>query len=76
MDEAQLWDRFHKAEKIINRPQDYKVCEGCESIVKRRAATCPNGHSYRFDDNPKAVAFYAGVLASRDQLSVTEEDMY
>ena len=74
-DDAHLSERMRKAEKIIAHPQDFKVCEGCDSIVKKRVATCPNCHGYRFDDNPKAVAFYAGVLASREQRSVVEEDL-
>ncbi len=70
-----LSDRARKAEKIVANPTGYKVCEGCGSIVKSQAATCPNCHSYRFDDNPKAVLFQAGVLASREQRSVVEEDL-
>ncbi|HWB59718.1 MAG TPA: hypothetical protein VG733_09505 [Chthoniobacteraceae bacterium] len=74
-DNSHLAERARKAARIAASPSDYKVCEGCDSIVKAHVATCPNCHGYRFDDNPKAVVFYAGVLASREQRSVVEEDL-
>jgi len=71
-----LADRAQKAAKIIAHPSDYKVCEGCESIVRLHVVTCPNCHGYRFDDDAHAVVAQAKLLASREQRSVVEEDLF
>ena len=70
-----LQDRAAKARKIIEAPQNFKVCEGCESIVTARVVTCPNCHGYRFDESPERVVEQANLLASRPQQSVTSEDL-
>lgn len=70
-----LSERARKAEKIIAKPADYKVCEGCDSIVTARVATCPNCHSYRFDEDPAAVVEQARLLGSRAQRSVAADDL-
>lgn len=75
-EDSQLAERARKAEKIIANPTQFKVCEGCESIVAVRVATCPNCHGYRFDDNPEAVVAQARLLGSRAQTSVIEEDLF
>jgi uncharacterized paraquat-inducible protein A len=76
MSDAQhLADRAARAQKIIASPDDYKVCEGCESIVAERATTCPNCHGYRFDDSPERVVEQATHLATRPQQSVTASDL-
>lgn len=73
--ESHLQERARKAEKIIAKPTDFKVCEGCDSIVSARVATCPNCHGYRFDDTPEMVIQQARLLASRAQTSVVAEDL-
>jgi len=74
-EESHLAERARKAEKIITRPTDYKVCEGCESIVTARVVTCPNCHGYRFNEDPDAVVEQARLLSSRAQTSVASEDL-
>jgi len=74
-DEVHLSERARKARKIIERPTDFKVCEGCDSIVTARVATCPNCHGYRFNDDPDAVIEQAHLLGSREQTSVASEDL-
>ena len=76
MSDAQhLADRAARAQKIIASPDDYKVCEGCESIVAERATTCPNCHGYRFDVSPERVVEQATHLATHPQQSVTASDL-
>ena len=75
-EETQLAERARKAEQIIANPTAFKVCEGCESIVAARVATCPNCHGYRFDDGPEAVTAQARLLGSRARTSVIEEDLF
>lgn len=70
-----LQDRAAKARKIIEAPQKFKVCEGCESIVAARVVTCPNCHGYRFDESAERVVEQATILASRPQQSVTSADL-
>ncbi len=72
---SHLEDRAERAKKIIGAPEHFKVCEGCESIVAARVATCPNCHGYRFDESPERVVEQAGILAARPQQSVTSADL-
>ncbi|TSA35730.1 MAG: hypothetical protein D4R65_03945 [Verrucomicrobiaceae bacterium] len=72
---SHLEDRAARAEKIIAAPENFKVCEGCESIVAARVVTCPNCHGYRFDEATERVVDQARLLASRPQQSVTSADL-
>lgn len=71
-----LSERARKAEKIIARPQNYKVCESCDSIVGGHVATCPNCSGYRFEEDAEAVVLQAKLLATREQTSVVHEDLF
>lgn len=77
---AKLWrmsdleSRRAQAEVIIASPGDYKVCEGCESILRRTAVICPLCKGYRFDDSPDRVASQARELGSREATTIPEED--
>ncbi|MFD2257051.1 hypothetical protein ACFSSA_10205 [Luteolibacter algae] len=68
-------NRAETAAKIAAAPQNYKVCEGCDSIVGRSTAICPNCHSFRFDETPDSVVNQAVILGNREQRSVTAEDL-
>jgi hypothetical protein len=68
-------NRAETAAKIASNPSSYKVCEGCDSIVGKATAICPNCHSFRFDDAPETVVSQAVILGSREQRSVTAEDL-
>lgn len=70
-----LQDRARKAAEIIATPHQYKVCEGCDSIVAERVATCPNCYGYRFDESRIAVTSQARLLGSREQMTVTAQDL-
>jgi RNA polymerase subunit RPABC4/transcription elongation factor Spt4 len=74
-DNAHLADRAARAEKIIAAPDNFKVCEGCDSIVTARVVSCPNCHGYRFDESPERVVEQARLLATRPQQSVTAQDL-
>jgi len=67
--------RLKQAEKITSHPEQYKVCEGCGSIVVTRAITCPSCHSYLFDPRPVRVVSQARDLAMRAANSVLASDM-
>ena len=63
------------AAEIAREPHLYKICEGCDSIVTQRVATCPSCHGYRFNSDPTAVVKQAEILGSREQTSVLSEDL-
>jgi hypothetical protein len=68
-------NRAETAAKIASAPHQYKVCEGCDSIVGKGATICPNCHSFRFDDEPQRVVKQAILLGNREQQSVTADDL-
>ena len=70
-----LTKRAAKAAEIAQEPHLYKICEGCDSIVTQRVATCPSCHGYRFNPDPAAVVKQAEILGSREQTSVLSEDL-
>jgi hypothetical protein len=67
--------RLKQAEKIATHPEQYKVCEGCGSIVVTRAVTCPSCHAYMFDNTPVRVIAQAKELALRAANSVLASDL-
>ena len=67
--------RAQQAARIISEPEKFKVCEGCDSIVAERVATCPNCYGYRFEDDRQAVIDQALLLGSREQTSVVADDL-
>ncbi|HCN31395.1 MAG TPA: hypothetical protein DIT64_22365 [Verrucomicrobiales bacterium] len=67
--------RLKQAEKIASHPEQYKVCEGCGSIVVARAVTCPSCHGYLFDATPERVVSQARELALRAPHSVLSADL-
>jgi uncharacterized OB-fold protein len=67
--------RQRQAEKIVHHPDQYKVCEGCGSIVVARAVTCPSCHSYRFDNTAARIVSQAQALALRNPSSVLSSDL-
>ena len=68
-------NRAETAAKIASNPANYKVCEGCDSIVGKATAICPNCHSFRFDAEPHTVVSQAVLLGNREQRSVTADDL-
>ncbi|MBL9183793.1 MAG: hypothetical protein JNN17_16760 [Verrucomicrobiaceae bacterium] len=68
-------NRIKQAEKIASHPEQYKVCEGCGSIVVMRAVTCPSCHAYRFDSTAMRVVAQAKDLALRAANSVLSTDL-
>lgn len=63
-----------QAEQIAAAPSEYKVCEGCGSILRRGAGICPLCKSYRFDESEDRVVAQAKELGSREATTIAEED--
>jgi ribosomal protein L40E len=68
-------NRLRQAEKIVHHPEQYKVCEGCGSIVVTRAVSCPSCHGYRFDTSTTRIVSQAQALAMRNPSSVLASDL-
>lgn len=68
-------DRGRQAAKILQDPAQYKVCEGCGSIVTARSTACPNCHAYQFDPSASRVSDQARALARRSGSSVLSSDL-
>ncbi|MCX6876795.1 MAG: hypothetical protein NTW21_23735 [Verrucomicrobia bacterium] len=71
----QTSSRAEAAAKIAANPAAFKVCEGCDSIIGSATAICPNCHSFRFDATAAQVIRQARLLGSREQTSVTANDL-
>ncbi|MDD2677736.1 MAG: hypothetical protein PHP75_09780 [Methylacidiphilaceae bacterium] len=72
--ESELEERAKRAAEILKAPTEYKVCEGCESIVREKAVFCPNCHGYRFDSDPARVVTQARLLGARPASSISQQD--
>ena len=68
-------NRAKQADKIVKNPANYKICEGCDSIIVVKAHTCPNCASYRFEESTAAVIQQARVLGRRERRSVMVSDL-
>lgn len=68
-------DRAKSAAKIVKSPANYKICQGCESIVLMKAHTCPNCASYRFEESMAEVIKQARLLGRRERRSVVPADL-
>ena len=68
-------DRAKQADKIVKNPANYKICEGCDSIIVVKAHTCPNCASYRFEEGEEAVVRQARILGNRERRSVIPGDL-
>ncbi len=68
-------DRARQADRIVKTPTNYKICEGCESIVMAKVTTCPNCASYRFLEETVAIIRQARILGQRERRSVVPSDL-
>lgn len=67
-------ERRMQAEAIMASPEDYKVCDGCGSILRRSAAICPLCKCYRFDTSEGSVVAQAKELGSREAKTLSDDD--
>jgi hypothetical protein len=58
--------RLQLAKIITARPHDFKICEGCDSIVREQAPICPSCLAYRFESDEARVCAQAVLLASQE----------
>ncbi len=75
MADDHMAERAERAKRIIANAENFKICEGCDSIVSKRVSSCPNCHGYRFNEDPQEVIAQAQTLGSRPQTSVTSRDL-
>jgi hypothetical protein len=53
------------ADLIARNPERYKVCCGCEAIVRETAPVCPQCNAYRFETDASLIREQANILADR-----------
>ena len=69
-------ERARQADKIVKNPTQYKICEGCDSIVMAKSAVCPNCASYRFEEGVLQIIRQARVLGLRQRTTVLASDLH
>ncbi len=67
-------DRKKIASTIQEKPEDFKICESCGSIVMIKANVCPNCHGYRFNPDLRKVVEQATILSKREPMSIDASD--
>lgn len=68
--------RIKQANLIVNSPEFFQVCCGCESIVPREIPTCDTCNAYRFDMSHQNIISQAAALANMPRETLTLEDFY
>jgi hypothetical protein len=53
------------AELICSNPERYKVCCGCEAVIREPAPVCPQCSAYRFETDASVIREQALLLADR-----------
>ncbi len=54
-----------RIESIVRRPGLWRVCEGCNALVKVVCTICPFCHAYRFDGDHARVIAVARALGKK-----------
>jgi hypothetical protein len=70
-----MTERQKQAEKTIQNPAGFKLCECCGSIVTLRSRSCLACSGYRFDMSIPNIIAQAKALALRDASSVAPGDL-
>ncbi len=70
-----MTDRAKQADMIIRSPEEYKICSGCDSILKARVPICPNCATFRFEEEPSEIKAQARRLGSRLRTTVISADL-
>ncbi len=68
-------ERARQADKIVKNPTQYKICEGCDSIVMAKSSVCPNCASYRFEESVVQIIRQARILGMRQRTTVLASDL-
>lgn len=65
------------AKYVLDNYKSFKVCEGCDTILKKSACICPVCSTYRFDATKKGIFTVASRIANgEERRSVLESDLY
>lgn len=69
-------DRKKSALIIISNPHLFKICEGCDSILKSTVRICPNCKAYKFNLDIDDITDHAVLIGNKEQTTVTKEDLF
>ena len=62
------------ASSVLDKPGNFSVCEGCDSITPADQYVCECCHAYRFDASPGEVIERAIALYHAEDEFVLEDD--
>jgi RNA polymerase subunit RPABC4/transcription elongation factor Spt4 len=65
VDQGDPATRRQIAKLICSNPELYKVCCGCEAIVREPSPVCPQCNAYRFETDASLIREQASILANR-----------
>lgn len=76
-DKRIISSREDVARFVLNNHKSFKVCEGCDSILKRSACLCPVCATYRFNATKQAIFDVATRIANgEERKTILESDLY
>lgn len=61
----ELHHRVRQLDRAIDRPEEYKVCDVCKSLLIVEDRLCRFCEAYRFDSSKKAVVDLAKLLRKK-----------
>lgn len=68
--------RKEAAEYVAKKYKQFKVCEGCESVVSNQLPICPICYTYRFDASKEAVISTSLRIGSRERETLLDSDLF
>jgi hypothetical protein len=74
LDEQKRLARLEAAAYISSHITDFKLCEGCDSILRIETIFCGICNHYRFNYDPVEIVKMAEILASRPRSQLSSED--
>ena len=76
MSKGDTTSRLAQALVILLQPEQFKICEGCDSVVTRGTRICPSCHAYRFNEDMNYIVSHTKKISTQEQQSVTKEDLF
>lgn len=77
MNEKKLSSREEVAEYIESNYRKFKVCEGCDSVLKKSTSLCPVCYTYRFDTTKERIFnTTTRIKNGEERKTVLKSDLY
>lgn len=76
MDDCENTEEDDFIQSVLDKPEDYKICEVCRSIIDKSADICPDCYAYRFNCDAQAVADYVLDFARMPSAILKQDEHY